>query len=171
MLRPCGTRDVMRPSGSEGVTGSEVHAGRRPEEVRVWLLGGFRVSVGSTTIGESQWRLRKAAALLKLLAIAPGHRLQRERLMELLWPEFGPKAAANNLHQALHVARRVLTSDPAEGSRYLASEGESLSLCPGGSLWVDVDAFEGAVAKAHRSRDPAAYRAAIELYTQELFPE
>ena len=30
---------------------------------RVWLLGGFRVSVGSRTIGEDRWRLRKAAGL------------------------------------------------------------------------------------------------------------
>ena len=42
--------------------------------MRVWLLGDFRVSVGSRNIEDSQWRLRKAAVLLKLLALAPGHR-------------------------------------------------------------------------------------------------
>ena len=41
------------------------------EVVRVWLLGGFRVSVGSRTIGEDRWRRRKAAALVKLLALNP----------------------------------------------------------------------------------------------------
>ncbi len=41
-----------------------------PEPVRIGMLGGFRVSVGSRTIEESHWRLRKAAALLKLLALA-----------------------------------------------------------------------------------------------------
>jgi len=34
--------------------------------------------------------------------------------------------------------------DPAEGSSYLASEDESLVMCPGGELWVDGDAFERA---------------------------
>ncbi len=29
-----------------------------PEAIRVWLLGGFRVSVGSRTIDEGDWRLR-----------------------------------------------------------------------------------------------------------------
>ena len=39
------------------------------------MLGGFRVSVGSRTITKDAWRLRKAAALVKLLALAPGHRM------------------------------------------------------------------------------------------------
>lgn len=109
--------------------------------------------------------------MVKLLSLGPGRRLHREQLMELLWPDLGPKAAANNLHQALHVARRALTSDPAEGSRYLASEGESLVLCPEGSLWVDVEAFEQSALSARRSRDPAAYRAAIGLFTGDLLPQ
>jgi DNA-binding SARP family transcriptional activator len=36
----------------------------------------------------------------------PWHRLRREQAMELLWPGLDPEAAANNLHYALHVARR-----------------------------------------------------------------
>jgi tetratricopeptide (TPR) repeat protein len=44
-------------------------------------------------------------------------------------------------------------------------------LCPEGQLWVDVDAFEEAASIAKRVRDPAAYRAAIDLYTGDLLPE
>jgi DNA-binding SARP family transcriptional activator len=67
------------PADSRGVT--------RAEPVRIWLLGGFRVSVGSRTVEEGVWRLRKAAAaLVKLLALAPGHRLHRELAMDLLCP-------------------------------------------------------------------------------------
>lgn len=137
--------------------------------VRVWLLGGFRVSVGSQSIRQKQWRLRKAASLVKLLAIAPGHRLHREQMMNLLWPDLRKQAASNNLRRVLHFARKAL--DPAEGSRYLVSQDESLVLCPGGSLWVDVEAFEEAVATARRSRDPAAYRVAIELFAGDLLPD
>jgi predicted ATPase/DNA-binding SARP family transcriptional activator/DNA-binding CsgD family transcriptional regulator len=147
-----------------------VPTGERPEAVRVWLLGGFRVSVGSRALEESHWRLRRAAALVKLLALAPGHHLQREQAMDLLWPDLGKKAASNNLRQVLHGARRTLTSDPSVGSRYLTSEDESLVLCPEGNLWVDVEAFEEAAAIARRSRDPAAYRVALELYEGELLP-
>src|SRR5215207_4404695 len=139
--------------------------------VRIGLLGGFSVMVGARKVDESSWRLRKAASLLKLLALAPGHRMHRERAMDLLWPELGLRAASNNLRQTLHVARRTLHPDPEIASGYLSVSGEQLLMCPQGQLWVDVEAFEEAVATAHRSKDPAAYRAAIELYSGELLPE
>jgi predicted ATPase/DNA-binding SARP family transcriptional activator/DNA-binding CsgD family transcriptional regulator len=158
----------MGSSGSKRIRSSETPMDEKRKVVRVWLLGGFRVSVGSRTIPQDAWRLRKAAALVKLLALAPGHRLHREQAMDILWPDSGRSAASNNLRKVLHTTRKVL--DPAEGSRYLASEGESLVLCPEGDLWVDVDAFEEATATARRVRDPAAYRAALELYSGELLP-
>src|SRR5918993_663236 len=136
--------------------------------VRVWLLGGFRVSVGLRAISQDAWRLRKAANLMNLLALDPGHRVHRERAMDLLWPELGLRAASNNLRQTLHAARRIL--DPTKGSGYLVSEKESLVLCPGGQFWVAVEAFEEAAATARRSKDPAAYRAALELYSGERLP-
>jgi predicted ATPase/DNA-binding SARP family transcriptional activator/DNA-binding CsgD family transcriptional regulator len=160
----------MHPSASsKRLARSERALGREPRAVRVWLLGTFRVSVGSRTIEQDQWRLRKAASLVKLLAIAPTHRLHREHVMDLLWPDLGKKAASNNLRRVLHFARRTL--DAAKGSRYLASKDESLELCPGGSLWVDVEAFEEAAVMARRSRDPAAYGVAIELYAGQLLPD
>ena len=140
-----------------------------PEPVRIRLLDSFGVSVGSRNITGDAWRLRKSAALVKLLALAPGHRIHREQAMDLLWPGSGRRAASNSLRSVLYATRRVL--DPAAGARYLASEGESLALCPGGDLWVDVDAFEAAVAAARRSRHPAAYRAALGLYSGELLPD
>ncbi len=160
------------PLGFEGggVARSETPRGERPKALRVWLLGGFRVSVGSRTIKEGTWRLRKAASLVKLLALAPDHRLHREQAMDLLWPDLGRTAAFNNLRQALHTARRAMGPDPLAGSRYLASEEESLVLSPEGELWVDAEAFEEAASNAHRSREPAAYEAALYLYAGELLP-
>src|SRR5215210_2419704 len=151
----------MGSSGSERVSRPEVPMGETRKALRVWLLGGFRVGVGSRTITPDAWRLRKAAALVKLLALSPNHRLHREQAMDILWPDLGRRAASNNLRQALHAARKTL--GPAEGSHHLASGDESLVLCPGGDLRVDVDAFEEAAATARRVRDPAAYRAALEL--------
>jgi predicted ATPase/DNA-binding SARP family transcriptional activator/DNA-binding CsgD family transcriptional regulator len=138
--------------------------------VRVKLLGGFRVSVGTRTIDEDAWRLRKAAGLVKLLALAQGHRMHREQATDLLWPDLGNKAASNNLRVTLHAARRTLEANRAADSRYLNLREEQLALCPGGRLWVDVEAFEEAAATARRAQDPAAFRAAIELYAGELLP-
>jgi predicted ATPase/DNA-binding SARP family transcriptional activator/DNA-binding CsgD family transcriptional regulator len=145
-------------------------AGGKPETVRIKLLGGFSVSVGDRTVWKDAWRLRKAANLVKLLALAPGHRLHREQVMELLWSDLGRMAASNNLRQALYTARQVLKPDSPDGSRYLASQDESLMLCSEDSLWVDVEAFERAASIARGSREPTAYEAALELYAGELLP-
>ena len=88
-----------------------------PFPVRVRLLGGFSVWVGSRAVSEGVWHLRKAKSLVKLLALAPGHALHREQLMELLWPNLGKRAATNNLRGSLHAARTALASDPVAASR------------------------------------------------------
>ena len=90
------------------------------EPLRVKLLGGFEISVGSRTLKGSQWRLRKASCLVKVLALESGHQLFREQVMDLFWPKLEPAAAANNLCYALHAARRTIdpTSTTA-ASRYL----------------------------------------------------
>ena len=54
---------------------------------RVCLLGGFSVATEDGVVEERAWRLRKAKALVKLLALAPERRLHRERLADLLWPD------------------------------------------------------------------------------------
>ena len=87
--------------------------GTDEEILRVSLLGRFGVSVGSRVVGEEGWRLRKAASLVKLLALAPYHRLHRERAINVLWPDLTSSSAANNLHQTLHTARRTLEPDAA----------------------------------------------------------
>ncbi len=84
--------------------------------MRVRLLGGFGVSVGSRSIGRAEWRLKKAANLVKLVALAPGHRLHREQATSHLWPDLDPRAATNNLHHALYVARRALEPSSSPGS-------------------------------------------------------
>jgi DNA-binding SARP family transcriptional activator len=80
-------------------------------DVTIKLLGGFVATRGDQPIDPSVWRLRKGRELVKLLALAPGHQLHREQLMDARWPDLDPAAAANNLHQVVHVARRALGRD------------------------------------------------------------
>lgn len=133
--------------------------------VELRLLGGFSLRVGDLTVGEEGWRLGKAKSLIKLLALAPGHRLHPEQAAEALWPGLDPAAARNNLYQAVYWARRRL--GPHEPFGFSAA---GLELFPGLPVQTDVEAFEAAAARARRSRDPEAYRAAIGLYGGELLP-
>jgi two-component SAPR family response regulator len=103
------------------------------ETVRVMVLGGFTVRIGSWVIQEGECHLKKAANLVKLLALAEEHRLHRNRATDLLCPDLGRKSAANNLYYALYVARRLLEKEVAVSS-YLKLRNEWIGLCPDRSL-------------------------------------
>ncbi|MCI0345836.1 MAG: AAA family ATPase, partial [Chloroflexi bacterium] len=125
--------------------------------LRVRVLGGFSVEVAGRPLPDAAWRRNRARALVKLLAIAPGQRLQREQLMDALWPDLEPDVAAANLRKALHFARAALGADhlPARGPQ-IALEAEP--------LWIDAVAFETEVGAGRGDR-------ALELYAGELLPE
>jgi predicted ATPase/DNA-binding SARP family transcriptional activator len=122
--------------------------------VLIRLLGGFEVDRDGAPVPAREWRLRKARTLVKLLALAPGRQIHRDVLLELLWPERDPASAATNLHQALHVARRVLGD-------VLTLRDDVVTLGP---VEVDVLEFER-LAREGRSR------AAVAAYTGDLLPE
>ena len=130
-------------------------------EVSVTLLSGFAAEVDGEPVPDRAWRLKKARELVKLLAIAPNRSLHREQVMDVLWGDRAPDAAANNLHQAVHVARRAL--DPSA----IEVRDEMVRLVAD----VDVDQLIVAAAEARRNRTPDAYRAALSLYRGELLPE
>jgi transcriptional regulator with XRE-family HTH domain len=150
------------------VPGADAEAG--PSTLRVAMLGGFRVRVGSRPV-PGGWRLRKSKALVKLLALADGHRLHREVVTELLWPGVDPSSAAKNLHQALHAARRVLAADGSPRASVLCLQDDMVILSPGGDLFIDVDVFTAAGQRALRSWLVEDYRDALDMYTGELLPE
>jgi predicted ATPase/DNA-binding SARP family transcriptional activator len=157
----------MSTATSTGPRGS----GSAESSVRIRLLGGFDVEVDGQLIPASAWRLRKASELVKVLAITPGHRLQREQAMEQLWPDRPADAALNNLHQALRVARNALSVSGEAGQRILVLRDGVLSLCPNGELWVDAEAFASAVREATVASGLAGRLAARELYRGELLPD
>jgi predicted ATPase len=129
--------------------------------VSVNLLGGFGAAVDGVPVAEAAWRLKKSRELVKLLALAPGHRLHREQAMDVLWNDREPAAASNNLNQAVYVARRALDADAIEvhdDVLMLAAE-------------VDVDRLTLAAADARNRGTVGAYRAALSRYTGELLPE
>src|SRR5262249_13691610 len=146
--------------------------GVEPPALCIQLLGGFRLSVGEWRVDETTLRSQKARSLIKLLALAPGHRLSREQATELLWPEYDPEAAANSFHQALHVARHAL-GPIVEGfapTAVLRLQGGILALQPPGSLSIDVEEFESAARTANRTREREDCEAAIARYRGDLLP-
>src|SRR5262245_61065237 len=107
--------------------------------LEIHLLGGFRVALGGQLLPAARWRRGRAAALVKLLALAPGHQLHREQAMEALWPTAEPAAAGISLRVALHHARQPLAAVTPVDHPYLRRDGDLLILGPPESVWVDVE--------------------------------
>jgi DNA-binding SARP family transcriptional activator len=139
--------------------------------LRINLLGGFRVWVGSRLIPDEAWRRRKVQTLVKLLALTSRHCMHREQLMALLWPEADIESARNNLRQTLHLARQTLKNAGHSDSGIFVDHTGWLCLTSEGETWVDADAFERAAAAGRQLEDVSAYKNALMLYTGELLPE
>jgi DNA-binding SARP family transcriptional activator len=122
------------------------------------LLGRFAVRVDGQPVPDGAWRHRRAAELVKILALADPHRLHSERVTDLLWPDLAASAAAGNLRKAVHFARAALGAASA-----ISRTGAMLELCPGDPVVVDALAFEAAA----RAGDIGA----LDGYPGELLPE
>lgn len=136
------------------------------KDVSVHLLGRFAVAVDGAAISGNDWLSRRAADVVKLLAMTPGHRIHRAQVIDALWPDSDPQAGGTNLRKALHFARLALGDD-----RSIVTEREVLVLGPGATVDTDVERFEAAAQAALEARDAGACRAAAHLYAGELLPD
>jgi predicted ATPase/DNA-binding SARP family transcriptional activator/DNA-binding CsgD family transcriptional regulator len=145
--------------------------------LRAHLFGPVRLAVGERPLAERDWPRRAARGLLLLLLTTPGHRLPRERVLDLLWPDLTASAARNELRKAVHALRRALEPDLDAGgvSAYVESTPDTLGLRSDAELWTDLDAFEAAVARANSMLPAAerqeALRAAVAGYGGDLLAD
>ena len=135
-------------------------------EAAIQLLGRFSVTVDGTPIPGDSWRSRRAADVLKLLALSPDRRLHRSQVMEAFWPDSDPQASGTNLRKALHFARRATGDEHA-----IVSQHGVLALWPDAEVDIDVERFETAARGALATDDPAACRDVVDLYAGNLLPD
>lgn len=140
-------------------------------QLRIQLFGKFVVAVNARTISDTGWHRRKSKSLVELLALAPEHRLHRDQVLDQLWRDLGPTAAANNLYQTLYLARRLLDPTHRRDAELLVLQDEFLILAPKHTLWIDVEQFELAANHARRTKHTSDYRSALELYAGDLLPD
>ena len=107
------------------------------QQLEVRLFGRFEVLVDSRPVPAEAWAQRRATDLVKLLALAPGHRMLRDEVLEVLWPKLGADAAASNLHKAASYARSALGDRGA-----VVLRGGVVELAPAAEVTTDVERFE-----------------------------
>ncbi|WP_392841734.1 BTAD domain-containing putative transcriptional regulator [Streptomyces sp. LN500] len=151
-------------------TGHGTQAG--PPLLRLHLFGGFRVTRDGGPPLADKWPRPSARALVKLLAVSPGHSLHREQAMEICWPDSDAQAALGSLRVALHAARRAIEPELAAraSSSYLTGEGTLLRLDPR-TVVIDADQAETLAEEALAEGSAEALAAALAAFTGELLPE
>ncbi|WP_216844050.1 ATP-binding protein [Phytoactinopolyspora alkaliphila] len=136
-------------------------------QAEITLLGGFGIQLDGIPVPASAWPRRQAATLVKVLALAPGRRLHRERLIDVLWPDLTVAEAAPRLHKLAHYARRALGDDRDA----LVLRADVVALLPGAAVIVDVDEFDRAARSALEDSNPAAAALAVARYGGTLLPD
>jgi DNA-binding SARP family transcriptional activator/TolB-like protein len=145
--------------------------------LNIHLFGPFRVFVDGVQIDDQSWGRRKSKTLVKLLALQPARQssrqMHREELIELLWPEVDSEQGLNNLHKALHAARRALEPGLSAGtpSRFLSMRDQLVMLQSAEEICVDVFEFETRANEALKTGRRDLIEAALSLCQGDLLPE
>jgi DNA-binding SARP family transcriptional activator len=145
---------------------------RAAPQLRVGVLGGFRVERVGVAQPVAAWQRRTAKTLTKLLATHPRHRLHREQILEILWPTVDVESALNSFGKALHAARRAFEPEllPRESSAYLRLTESMLALNTD-NVAIDADQFQHLAEIALGRGDISGYESALAAYGGELLPE
>lgn len=133
--------------------------------VHIQLLGEFRVEIDGRSVGLPTHQ-RRAGELVKLLAIAPAHRMSREDVVEALWPHLDATAAFANLHKAASQARAALGMKDA-----IVLSGGSVHLWPEASVRTDAEQFEHDAAQALENGDRERCAAVASSHGAGLLPD
>jgi DNA-binding SARP family transcriptional activator len=112
-------------------------------------VGLYDVTTNTQLLGPG-----KPLALLIYLCLAPGRRISRDFLLNLLWDDLEPERARRALRQALFHVRRLLGEDSLPGVEELALAAD---------VQVDRDAFLESIERGDLAH-------ALNLYSGEFLP-
>ena len=125
--------------------------------LKIHMFGLFKVYKDDKALPLEKWASKKAVHLLKYLAFSRTRGfLNKEVLMELIWPDEDPAKSANRLHVVLAFLRKSLEPNltGSLSSAYILSNGGAYRLNIGKHGWVDIEAFSQAIEKAKTSKNP-----------------
>ncbi len=173
-LEPALTGELLAAIGVDPTL--QIHPGY---QLRVQLLGPFRLWRGREEVPVGAWKRQKARQLCLLLMTRRESLLDREQIIDRLWPELDSESGERDFKIAYNTLLKVLEPerDRQALSAFILRDGSRYGLRPEADLWLDTTAFERQVALGDDalSRDPetalTAYREAVALYQGEFLQE
>lgn len=154
--RLIGSRWSTWPAGPNGHNGDlqqnyGSRAGLAAHEVR--CFGTFEIRLDGAQLAFNAFRRRQAATLLKILLLHGDETVDRDVLLEAIWPGADPARKASQLHVLAHELRRVLASvapapDGEDPPLTLESVNGGYRLRVANATLVDLHFFERSRASA-----------------------
>jgi DNA-binding SARP family transcriptional activator len=135
-----------------------------PRGLKIHLFGKFKLLVGDKEIAAKRWKSRKARTLFQFLVYSRSRGyVNKEVLMELLWPEEDPANTAKRFHVALASLRKTLEPEIPRGtsSSYISRDKDSYTIDLGEKGWVDIENF---IVELHLAREEEDLGKSIEHY-------
>ena len=144
-------------------------------QVRVAVLGGFRMTVGGSAVDTSGLRPIHRE-VLAALGMSAGLVINREQLAGWFWPDLATPRAQHNLHVAISAIRRLL--EPHGARDIIRRNGSGYELQISDRSGCDVRDLENlvrlaalAARRGDRDRSAAHLDAAVRLYRGPLLSE
>ncbi len=163
--------------------GDEIHLqciakGAQMENLRIYLLGTFRLYRDGVLLTSRDWQIRHARQLFKLLFTERGHNVPASKVIDLLWP-YSAEHTHKTLRGVVSILRSVLEPERASGesSRFVprGSLGYTLQLPDDGAVWVDSIEFERLLDETNTGHESPKRRrlleSALQLYTGDYLAE
>jgi DNA-binding SARP family transcriptional activator/Tfp pilus assembly protein PilF len=141
--------------------------------IEIYTFGALQVVREGQVVTESDWHTRQARQLLKILITERSRPVATDRLIEILWPQSTPAAAATTLRSAINALRNVLepTRPNRAPSRYVVTENPGYAFYRHPDIWLDVDCFEQNLREAEVEQDVLArlrgWETAVNLYQDD----
>jgi len=126
-------------------------------KIQIYTLGTLQVVRETIAVTEGDWHTRQARQLLKILLTERPRPVSTDLLIEILWPNSTPNAAATTLRSAINALRNVLEPDRPNRapSKYIVTQAPGYAFHPSADIWLDVEEFERRLNQAQTIADPA----------------
>lgn len=157
---------VLKLLSQAGKRGLEYHPG-----YTLWVrtLGPFSVWRGDSLISPREWQREKARQLFQLLVNARGQWLQRDQIVDMLWPDLPADSAIRDFKVALNAISRALEPrrPPNAPFYFIIRQGNTYGINPQAQLITDAQEFTALAS----SNQMEKLQTALSLYEDDYLPD
>lgn len=138
-------------------------------QLNIQSLGLFEVWRGDIQIRSNDWQREKAKKIFQLMLIHRNEWLNRELIIDRLWPDLSPEAAIRDFKVALNALNKALEPERPKGSFpfFIIRNDNLYSINPHAKIWWDAELFDYLAQKD----DLESLETARAMYKGDFFPD